>query len=57
MFSISNKHEEFFDYLIENAEKFRRRVIANEVMKDLSLLPDHMEEITNLEHGADKVEF
>lgn len=58
MFSISNKHEEFFDYLIENAEKFRRgAVIANEVMKDLSLLPDHMEEITNLEHGADKVNF
>lgn len=26
-------------------------------MKDLSLLPDHMEEITNLEHGADKVNF
>ena len=22
MFSISNKHEEFFDYLIENAENF-----------------------------------
>ena len=24
MFSISNKHEEFFDYLIENAENFHR---------------------------------
>ena len=33
MFSISNKHEEFFDYLVENAENFHRgTLIAKDVM-------------------------
>lgn len=37
MFSISNKHEEFFDYLMNNAENFHRgTVIAKEVMKDVT---------------------
>ena len=37
MFSISNKHEEFFDYLMHNAENFHRgAVIAKEVMKDVT---------------------
>ena len=37
MFSISNKHEKFFDYLMNNAKNFHRgAVIAKEVMKDVT---------------------
>ena len=55
MFSISNKHEEFFDYLITNANSFKRgAIIAYEAMNDLTVLPERMKEITELEHNADK---
>lgn len=46
MFSISNKHEEFFDYLVANAENFHRgAVIAHEVMQDVSTISLHLKEI------------
>lgn len=55
MFSISNKHEEFFDYLITNANSFKcGAIIAYEAMNDLTVLPERMKEITELEHNADK---
>ena len=56
MFSISNKHEEFFDYLMENAENFHRgALIAQEAMTDISKLPQHLDDIVNLEHKSDAV--
>lgn len=51
MFSISNKHEEFFDYLMTNAENFHRgALIAHEVMEDVSTISMHLKEIVKLEH-------
>mgnify|MGYP002517797364 CR=1 FL=1 len=56
MFSISNKHEEFFDYLMHNAENFHRgAVIAKEVMKDVTKIHLHIKEIVKLEHTSDKI--
>ncbi|MGN0955749.1 DUF47 domain-containing protein [Megasphaera sp.] len=55
MFSISNKHEEFFDYLMTNAENFHRgALIAHEVMEDVSTISLHLKEIVKLEHTSDK---
>ena len=55
MFHISNKHEEFFDYLINNAEIFHKgAVIAQAAMKDPSSLEKHLQEVTTLEHQADE---
>lgn len=55
MFSISNKHEEFFDYLVANAQNFHRgAVIANEVMQDVSTISLHLKEIVKLEHESSK---
>lgn len=55
MFSISNKHEEFFDYLMTNAENFHRgALIAHEVMEDVSTISMHLKEIVKLEHTSDK---
>lgn len=56
MFNISNKHEEFFDYLKENAENFRRgALIAQEAMTDISKLPQHLDDIVQLEHKSDEI--
>lgn len=56
MFSISNKHEEFFDYLMHNAENFHRgAVIAKEVMKDVTKIHLHIKEVVKLEHTSDKI--
>lgn len=56
MFSISNKHEEFFDYLMENAENFQRgALIAQEAMTDISKLPQHLDDIVQLEHKSDAI--
>lgn len=56
MFSISNKHEEFFDYLMDNAENFYRgAVITKEVMKDVSTIHIRIKEIEKLEHTSDKI--
>ncbi|KMO86740.1 phosphate transport regulator [Megasphaera cerevisiae DSM 20462] len=55
MLSISNKHEEFFNYLISNAENFHRGAeIANEVMRDVSTISIHIKEVVALEHTANK---
>lgn len=55
MFSISNKHEEFFNYLMDNAENFHRgALIAQEVMEDVSTVSTHMPEIIDLEHQSNK---
>lgn len=55
MFSISNKHEEFFDYLVANAQNFHRgAVIAHEVMQDVSTISLHLKEIVKLEHESSK---
>ncbi len=54
MFQISNKHEEFFDYLINNAEIFHKgALIAQAAMKDPTSLGHHLQEVTSLEHEAD----
>ena len=55
MFNISNKHEEFFDYLMTNAENFHRgAIIAHEVMEDVSTISLHLKEIVKLEHTSAK---
>ena len=39
MFNISNKHEEFFDYLVNNAEIFHKEaLLAQGAMKDPTML-------------------
>lgn len=49
MFNISNKHEEFFDYLIGNAEIFHKgALLAQGAMKDPTKLDAHLKEIHNL---------
>lgn len=54
--SISNKHEEFFDYLIQNAENFHvGAVIAQMAFKDISTMESHLPEIIALEHKADAI--
>lgn len=56
MFSISNKHEEFFDYLMENAENFHRgTIVAKEIMKDVSSISLRIKDIAQLEHTSDKI--
>lgn len=55
MFNISNKHEEFFDYLISNAEVFHKgALIGQAAFRDLTQLDQHLEEVIQLEHQADK---
>lgn len=56
MFSLVNKHEEFFDYLVTNAEYFHKgTVMAREVMHDLSKLDRYIKDARELEHAADAV--
>ena len=56
MFSLVNKHEEFFDYLVTNAEYFHKgTVMAREVMSDMSKLERCSKEARDLEHAADAV--
>ena len=56
MVSFSNKHEEFFDFLIANAENFEKGAqLANEVMKDMSRISANMDEVSQLEHKADEI--
>lgn len=56
MFSISNKHEEFFNYLTANAENFHRgAVIANQIMQNVATAKEHVEEIVRIEHKSDKI--
>ena len=55
MFSISNKHEEFFDYLMSNAEVFHQEaVIAETAMKNPGDLTTHLKDFAKLQEQADK---
>ncbi len=56
MFSVSNKHEEFFDYLIANAENFHNgALICDDVMKDVSTIKEKLPQIEALEEKADSI--
>lgn len=56
MFSLVNKHEEFFDYLVTNAEYFHKgALLAREVMQDMTKLERACKEGRELEHKADSV--
>lgn len=56
MFSLVNKHEEFFDFLVTNAEYFHKgTLMAREVLQDPSKLEKYSKDVKNLEHAADKV--
>ena len=56
MFSLVNKHEEFFDFLVTNAEYFHKgTLMAKEVLEDPSKLERYAKEVKNLEHSADKI--
>ncbi len=56
MFSLVNKHEEFFDFLVTNAEYFHKgTLMAREVLQDPSKLEKYSKEVKNLEHAADRV--
>ena len=55
MFSISNKHEEFYDYLMQNAEVFHQEAgISLAAMTDLNNLGQHLKDAAALENQADK---
>lgn len=56
MFSLVNKHEEFFDFLVTNAEYFHKgALMAREVLHDPTKLEKYSKEVKNLEHAADRV--
>lgn len=56
MFSLVNKHEEFFDFLVTNAEYFHKgTVLARDVLQDPAKLERSIREVRNLEHSADEV--
>ena len=56
MFSVSNKHEEFFDYLIANAENFHNgALICDDVMKDVKSIEQKLPQIESLEEKADQI--
>ena len=51
-----NKHEEFFDFLVTNAEYFHKgTLMAREVLQDPSKLERYVKDVKALEHSADKV--
>ena len=56
MFSLVNKHEEFFDYLVSNARNCHKSVLlAKEVLQDISTLERNGREATKLEHAGNKL--
>ena len=56
MFSLVNKHEEFFDFLVTNAEYFHKgALMAREELQDPTKLEKYLKEVKNLEHAADRV--
>ncbi len=56
MFSISNKHEEFFDYLITNAENFHRSAeIASQVMNNIGTVSSRIKDVVDITHQADEI--
>ena len=56
MFSLVNKHEEFFDFLVTNAEHFHRgTLMVKEVLRDPGKLERCSKEIREIEHMADAI--
>lgn len=56
MFSLVNKHTEFFDFLVTNAEYFHKgALMAREVLQDPTKLPRCSKEVQKMEHMADTV--
>lgn len=56
MFSLVNKHEEFFDFLVSNAEYFHKgSLIVKEVLLDRSRLDRSVDEVRKLEHAGDQI--
>lgn len=56
MFSLVNKHEEYFDFLVTNSEYFRKGTqMVKAVLQDPSRLEKYSEEIRNIEKAADEV--
>jgi predicted phosphate transport protein (TIGR00153 family) len=56
MFSLVNKHEEYFDFLVTNSEYFKKGTqMVKAVLQDPSRLEKYSEEIRNIEKAADEV--
>lgn len=56
MFSLVNKHEEYFDFLVTNSEYFKKGTqMVKVVLQDPSRLEKYSEEIRNIEKAADEV--
>ena len=56
MFSLVNKHTEFFDFLVTNAEYFHKgALMAREVLQDPTKLPRCSKEVQKMEHMADTI--
>ncbi|MDU5309789.1 MAG: DUF47 family protein [Dialister sp.] len=56
MFSLVNKHEEFFDFLVTNAEYFHKgALMVKEVLQDPTKLDRCTKEMKELEHMADAI--
>jgi len=56
MFSLVNKHEEFFDFLVTNAECFHKgALLVKEVLQDPTKLERNAKMGQDLEHEADRV--
>ena len=56
MFSLVNKHEEFFDFLVTNAEYFHKgALMVKEVLQDPMKLDRCTKEMKELEHMADDI--
>lgn len=56
MFSLVNKHEEYFDFLVINSEYFKKGTqMVKAVLQDPSRLEKYSEEIRNIEKAADEV--
>ena len=54
MFSLVNKHEEFFDFLVTNAEHFHKgALMVKEVLQDPPKLERHAKDMQEIEHMAD----
>ena len=54
MFSLVNKHEEFFDFLVTNGEYFNKgTLMVKEVLQDPKNLERCAKEAEKIEHLAD----
>lgn len=56
MFSLVNKHEEYFDFLVTNSEHFKKGTqMVKEILQDPSRLAKYSEEMKNIEKATDGV--